>query len=133
MWDPREKKYKRTSYHRGIPRGIIRQTSLLFGVFNRFLKRGDSPKGFALSAEVQGCEAAVVPVMKRPPSSLQQSPANLRAAPLCCNVKGRRPLVVGCLHRTPLTRDGLYFCIIGRNTTEISGHCCGLEAISSKG
>lgn len=84
-------------------RGIILLTSLIFSVLKRILEREDSPKCFALSAEVQWCEAAVVPLMEHPaPRSLQQSPANLRAAPLSCNMERCRPLLVDCVHSASL-------------------------------
>lgn len=92
-------------------RGIILHTSLLFSVFNWILEREDSPKCFPLSAEVQWCEAAVVPLMKYPaPRCLQQSPANLHAAPLSCNMEWCRPLLVNCVRITSL-KQGSQLCL----------------------
>lgn len=101
----REKMYRHISFtiYLQKTRGIILHISLLFSVLNRILEREDSPKCFPLSAEVQWCEAAVVPLMEHPvPCALQQSPANLHAAPLSCNMERCRPLLVDCLHSASL-------------------------------
>lgn len=84
--------------------------SLLFSVFNWIPEREDSPKRFPLSAEVQWCEAAVVPLMKHPaPRCLQQSPANLHAAPLSRYMERCRPLLVNCVRSTSL-KQGSQLC-----------------------
>lgn len=63
----------------------------------------DSPKCCSLSAEIQWREAAVIFQMDHPAScSLQQYPTHLYTAPLCCDVKRRRPLMVNCIHGASL-------------------------------
>lgn len=73
-------------------------------VFQRFPETAHSPECFPLFAEVQWCQAAVVLLVEHPaPCSLQQSPAHLHPAPLCCDVERRRPLLVDCIQGTALT------------------------------
>lgn len=81
----------------------------LFFLFLFFFPRNkkypaDSPECFPLFAELQGREAAVGLLVEHPaPSSLQQRPAHLHAAPLGSHVKRRRPLLVDCIYSTSLT------------------------------
>lgn len=71
----------------------------------RILETVDLPKGFPLFTEVQWCEAAVVLLMEHPaPCFLQQGPAHLHSTPLGCNMKCCSPLLVNCIHSTPLKR-----------------------------
>lgn len=63
-----------------------------------------SPECLPLFAEVQWCEAAVALLMEHPaPCSLQQRPAHLHPAPLRCNMKRCRSLLVDGIHSTSLT------------------------------